>query len=301
MSNSSNFSHSLSGKVFAAFGDKCQCGDFAKVLAHVLKDRASTNPSHKTLADVNNFLDDLVAANKTSKRDLIVQNINAFSAVEHAWLMRIVLGDLKVGFKEACVLGYLSKGKKVLLDRFNVCVNLRATVDEFDPSTGNVISVSSLLLTPMTTFKPMLADKSKMDGHGLIAGVEKMFKDQSIMIDLKLDGERLLVRLWPTLMSHIVSPLHPLPSAKVHVADGKVKVFSRRGTDYTDLYASIAAVVKANVNVSTCILDGEVLAWDENVSLRLRHAQTCRALCAFCANFSVEISPPTRCSLSVGT
>ena len=39
-------------------------------------------------------------------------------------------------------------------------------------------------------------------------------------------------------------------------------MFSRKGTDYSDTYTNLGAIIKSNVNIKNCILDGEVLAWD---------------------------------------
>jgi len=247
-------------KVAAHFKkNECHSGDFGTILAHVLKNRAKAEPPRPvdesetiladkkkiTLAEVNELLNCL-ADGKGKKDDKIDRKwIGMFTAKEHKWLARMIAGDLKIGVSEKNVLGHLSgsMGNKALLERYKNCIDLRATVDEYDASTGTVIALSALQLKPLTTCAPMLADKVKKSGHGMIAGVEKAFKDKPFVMDVKLDGERLMV----------------------HVKGGVAKCFSRNAKDYSDLYRSIGDVVKANINVPTCILDGEVLAWNDEV------------------------------------
>ena len=61
-------------------------------------------------------------------------------------------------------------------------------------------------------------------------------------MDEKMDGERL----------------------QLHVENGEIRMWSRKGKEYTNLYGSIADVVRRSLKdgITTCILDGEVLSWD---------------------------------------
>ncbi len=49
---------------------------------------------------------------------------------------------------------------------------------------------------------------------------------------------------------------------QIHLAEGKVEVFSRRLTDVTDSLPEVVAVVKQNIHAQAAIVEGEVIALD---------------------------------------
>ena len=68
-------------------------------------------------------------------------------------------------------------------------------------------------------------------------------------------------------------------------AGGKVKLFSRRGNDFTDRFPAAVAAIAA-LEARSCILDGEAIVVDENglsifEMLRSRHHDDAALLCAF--------------------
>ena len=232
-------------KVEDATGDGSISGNLGAVLCAVLKDRVTDKPSNEDLKSVNELLDRLARAENESVKVQVIQSIlKRFNRFEQKWLMRIVLGgDLKIGLSKDVILKKLGKG---LADRFDSCMNLRTVVDEFDPSVGAVVTSSSIGVKPMSNFAPMLADGVfKAAGHtgqGLVAAVEKYMDREGFFMDEKMDGERL----------------------QVHVDHGEIRMWSRKGKEYTNLYGSIADVVRRSLKdgVTTCIFDGEVLSWD---------------------------------------
>ena len=232
-------------KVEDATGDGSISGNLGAVLCAVLKDRAQPQASHEDLKSVNDLLDRLARAENESVKTEVIRSIfNRFSRFEQKWLMRIVLGgELKIGLTKDVLLKKLGKG---MVERFDSCMNLRTVVDEFDPSIGAVVTSSSIGVKPMSNFAPMLADGVfKAAGHtgqGLVAAVEKYMDKEGFFMDEKMDGERL----------------------QVHVENGEIRMWSRKGKEYTNLYGSIADVVRRSLKdgITTCILDGEVLSWD---------------------------------------
>jgi bifunctional non-homologous end joining protein LigD len=70
--------------------------------------------------------------------------------------------------------------------------------------------------------------------------VEKAMKGDPFLMDVKLDGERMMI----------------------HIKDNSVQMFTRNNNDYTNLYHPLGEIVMKNVAVSSCILDGEVLGYD---------------------------------------
>jgi ATP-dependent DNA ligase len=146
--------------------------------------------------------------------------------------MRIVFKDLDIKLGYESVLKSFSPTAK---ERYDQCTNLRTVLEE---EGGEEEVVMGLKL--FTHFKPMLAKGYNTASHGLVDTVEKAMDGNPFLMDVKLDGERMLV----------------------HIKDKKVMMLTRNGTDYTESYSTLANIIMKNVNVSTCILDGEVMSWD---------------------------------------
>ena len=70
-------------------------------------------PSALSVGDVNDFLDALVRASPRDdgKRKCFQARVkDALSPLEHKWLARIVLRDLKAGLRHESVLAFLGEG-----------------------------------------------------------------------------------------------------------------------------------------------------------------------------------------------
>ena len=211
-------------------------GDFGTILERVLRNRSQSHSSDVTIGEVNLILNDLaLAVGQDAKAAVIRDRIRpSFSASEQKWLMRIVFQDLKIGLGYEAVLSALSPDA---LRRYNECTNLRIVVEEEGGADSDAVGLS-----PFSKFSPMLARGFPSSSHGQVAAVEAAMEGNPFLLDVKLDGERMLV----------------------HIEDGEVIMFSRNGTDYTEFYAPLADIILRNVSVSSCILDGEVMAWDND-------------------------------------
>lgn len=225
-------------------------GDFCSILEDVLRSRICMDHSSHTIASVNLILDDLArTVGQKEKVDLIRNRIlNSFSAVEQKWLMRIVFQDMKIGLKYEQVLNYLAPNA---LQRYNECSDLRKVCSEIasgslgtaqatDENGAEYLTTTGISV--FTCFHPMLA--KGFPNTGQILEVDKAMKGHPFVMDLKLDGERMLC----------------------HIANGKGMFWSRNGNDYSDTYRSLCDDVVGSVNCSSCILDGEVCAWDEDTA-----------------------------------
>jgi DNA ligase 4 len=225
-------------------------GDFCSILEDVLRSRISMDHSTHTIASVNVILDDLSrTVGQKEKVDLIRTRIlNSFSAVEQKWLMRIVFQDMKIGLKYEQVLNFLAPNA---LQRYNECSDLRKVCSEIaSGSLGSTTATDDNGAEFMTTsgisvftcFHPMLA--RGFPNTGQILEVDKAMKGHPFLMDLKLDGERMLC----------------------HVANGRGMFWSRNGNDYSATYRSLCDDVVGSVSCDSCILDGEVCAWDEDTA-----------------------------------
>lgn len=209
-------------------------GDFASILEDVLKSRVRSEISNKTIKDVNEILDNLAKAKGKEAKTSVIRNqiLNHFSANEQKWLMRIVFQDLKIGLKHEQIFNRISS---VALQRYNECTNLRTVCEEEGSGCQTTAG-----LQIFTQFSPMLAKGFTKSSSNQIAIVETAMRHQPFVMDIKLDGERMLI----------------------HKKGKEFLLFSRNGTDYTESYYSIGECVTKNITVHECILDGEICGWD---------------------------------------
>ena len=221
-------------KVSGAKSSEIMSGDFGTILEHVLRNRAQKECSDATIGEVNQILDDLALAVGQDAKAIVVRDQirPRFCASEQKWLMRIVFQDLKIGLGHEVVLSALSENA---LQRYNECTNLRTVVEE-EGGTGSAPAG----LRPFIKFSPMLGLGFPHSSHGQVSAVESAMSGNPFLMDVKLDGERMMV----------------------HITDGEFMMFTRNGNDYTDLYTVLGDIIKKNITVKSCILDGEVMAWD---------------------------------------
>ena len=146
--------------------------------------RAPKNASGLSVFQVNDVLDALANVESTSKKsdamaDILRPVLGKLTAVEHKWLVRIILKVMKLtGAGDNPLLNAYHPDAKDLYEVSNdlekVCVSL---TDPADRSFG--ISIS--LFTP---FCPMLADRAK------VTKIMSQMGNKPFYVETKLDGER---------------------------------------------------------------------------------------------------------------
>ena len=216
-------------------------GDFSHALEYVLKDRAMPHADNTrkrlNIRDINDILDQLErSSKKEDQRKIISHLLQHCSATEQKWFVRIVLRDMKIGVKEDGLLGYLHPDA---VQMFNMCRDLSLVCGVL----RNPKKRHAAKLSPLLPCSPMLAQKlrtwkdvSNWISKHLNGGNQFVFEE-------KLDGHRILL----------------------HKKGKKIKLFSRKGLDHTHEYLGFfAKFVSENILVDECILDGELLAWDQD-------------------------------------
>jgi DNA ligase-4 len=207
-------------------------GDFFAILEDVLRPRVREAPSNLTLENINRLLDILAGAYGEAGRASFIKEhvLNEMCPLEQKWLMRIIFQDLKVGLKLESILNELSPWAAQC---YNESSNLRMVCE------GGAEKKRPKGISPFSAFSPMLAKGFPRTDQ--IAEAQRAMKGNPFVMDLKLDGERMLC----------------------HVDKGRVMLLTRNGNDYTSKYASIASDMKQRMlNFESYILDGEVCAYD---------------------------------------
>lgn len=212
-------------------------GDFAGMAYYVLKKRCHAQGT-LSIREVNDFLDSVAVDNAGKKKDLVKKSllhlITRSSALEQKWLIRMILKDMKLGVSKETVLRAFHPDAAEL---YNVNTDLGKVCRQLH---SPAVSLSDVSVELFSAFKPMLA------GVANIRNVEKQMGNGVFYIQTKLDGERM--------------QLHK---------DGDVyKYFTRNAFDYTQqfgaspLRGSLTPYVHGAFKVASCILDGEMMAYD---------------------------------------
>ena len=213
-------------------------GDFSSALMYVLRNRViphNRQTSRWTIRDVNEKLDQLEKVSTNKEYNVIFSElIQHCSAKENKWFVRIILQDLKIGVKEDGLLSYLHEDAK---DMYHMCRELSLVCGVLrDPK--RKYTPTLILTLPCC---PMLADKSRTwkdvstwISKSLNGGTKFCFEE-------KLDGHRMML----------------------HKKGNEIKVFSRAGIDHTEEYGQFfKKFARENIMVNECIIDGELIAWD---------------------------------------
>lgn len=207
-------------------------GDFAAVLYDILAYRSlvGTQAHEHTVGVVNEVLDELVSADTTARRKRVVMRLaTEFSATEQKWIVRILLKDLKIGLRHERVLRFLHPDAVEMYNHTNdlhkVCTTLRNSSVRYVPT-----------IAPFQVFSPMLA--KRVDFGECTTAINA----DAFVMEPKLDGERITC----------------------HVQGSEVQFISRNGINYTELYGPFMAphVLTQVVSGVDCILDGEMMVWD---------------------------------------
>mmetsp|Transcript_60733 Transcript_60733/g.69397 ORF Transcript_60733/g.69397 Transcript_60733/m.69397 type:complete len:784 (+) Transcript_60733:504-2855(+) len=185
-----------------------------------------------TVEQVNLFLDDLAAsADNDSKKNVLARILRKTTLDEQAWIIRIILRDLKVGIRHESV---LKNYHPDAMDYYNVSSDLRQVFKDLEDAEKELGKDIFRLFKPI---RPMLAGK-KNPGEmmTLLEGIP-------VLIETKFDGERI----------------------QCHYKDGEVKFFTRNANDYTNIYGpKMSETIQKNLNCRACILDGEMIVYDEH-------------------------------------
>ncbi|MFP4401144.1 MAG: ATP-dependent DNA ligase, partial [Candidatus Woesearchaeota archaeon] len=179
------------------------------------------------------------------KLDILKKILDYASGIEACYVIRIVLGKLRLGVGEKTLISAFSHAfskaddkpeevKSVIEDKYNI--------DPDIGSVGRIMSKSGLSgikrirISIGRPIVPMLAQRINSFDNLL----KKMPED--IAAEEKYDGERV----------------------QIHKDDDKVILFSRRLGNISSQYPEIVDASKKNIKAEKCILDGEIVPFEKN-------------------------------------
>ncbi|MHA2397071.1 MAG: ATP-dependent DNA ligase, partial [Candidatus Thorarchaeota archaeon] len=221
-------------------------GDIGEAVAKVLESTEESRQSALfsealSITSVSQTLDRIAEVqgrgSGKEKQALLTSLFMEASPREARYLTALVLEDLRTGLSE----GLLAE---VIASAYDIDSSLVRRAWSFNGDLGKIARLASeggqsalqaVTVQIMRGIKPMLASP--------IQDIESLFENQPGLysFELKLDGARV----------------------QIHKADNEVRIFSRRLSDVTESLPDIVQVVRERVKARTVILDGEVLAVDD--------------------------------------
>lgn len=219
-------------------------GDLGEVAEKLTEERKQMTLSEETLRVSKVFqnlrrLPEITGEGSVDRKiSVIAELLTAASPVEAKFVIRTVLGDLRIGIAEGRLRDSIAKA-------FNVPPETVEHAYMLTTNYGKVARVaaeegeeglSELELTVGHPVNPMLAQRS-----GSIEEVlERM--DGGAAFEIKLDG----IRIQP------------------HKKEDRIFLFTRRMEDYTDMFPDLEEEVKHSIKPKKAIVDGELVAIDKD-------------------------------------
>ena len=188
---------------------------------------------------------------KEIKTRLLAALIAASSPLETRYLVRYPLGQLRLGAGDSTVLEALSvmstgerRLKEPLERAYNICSDLGLVAKELaDGGESRINRFKVMLFKPI---RPALAER--LPTPELI--LEKMHGKCSV--EQKYDGFR----------------------CQIHKSGNKIRIYSRRLEDITDMFPDIAKATIKEVMADSIIFEGEALAYNESTGEYMQFQET---------------------------
>ena len=231
-------------KIEADYNDD---GDLGKTGANILKQKTQTTFSAETITldrVYNTLLKISILEGKGSqdmKMKYISSLLNDATPIESKFVLKILLGTLRLGIAENTVMDALAiafTGKKenreIVENAYNVSSDL-GKVSEVLATEGldGILKFNTSLFSPI---RPMLADRVKSE-QDAIKKIENEFA-----AEYKLDGER----------------------AQIHKKNNEIILFSRSLENITKYYPDIVEKISNSINANEGIFEAEIVAVNES-------------------------------------
>ena len=174
------------------------------------------------------------------KERLLETLFSQASALEAKYLVKIIIGEMRIGFYEGLMELAVSKA-------FNIPFNVVQTATMLSGDIAEVAKIAKehgkegvlkLKLQVFRPFRPMMAQNCE--------SLEEVLREHGgeTAFEYKLDGARI----------------------QIHKYNDKVKIFSRRLTDVTESLPEIVELIRSRVKAGKAVLEGEVVAVGEDRS-----------------------------------
>ena len=228
-----------------------------KIFSSILKERGDigstveivfqTNKIHKqttlldkplTILEVRRILETMAETSGQGSRErkerLVETLIGKANALEAKYIVKVIIGEMRIGFQEGLMEAAVSKA-------FNIPLKIIQSASLLTGDIGEVAQIyqregrQGILRIGFTIFKPVKPMLAQM-----AEDPEEALKEHGgrTAFEYKLDGARI----------------------QVHKLEEEIRIFSRRLTDITESLPDVLQKISDNVKTDECILEGEVIA-----------------------------------------
>lgn len=222
-------------EVKAAFAE---LGDYGLVAERLLPAEAPSLPVVEVFDRLRAVAGEAGQGSQTRKVDLLAELLGQVSAAEARHLMRIPLGQARLGVGDPTMLDALSfatagdKSLRKTLERaYNLCSDLGQVARAL--RSGGVPAVEAIGVQVGNPVRSALAERAN-------SAEEIVRRLGQCAVEPKLDGFR----------------------AQVHRDGDTVRVFSRNLEDFSEMFPEIAEAARTRLTSETAIFEGEAIAYD---------------------------------------
>jgi DNA ligase-1 len=222
-------------------------GDLGQAAAKILEQKEQTTFMVQDIT-VERVYDNLftiakLEGSKTQDRKMkyISGLLNDASPIESKFILKILLGTLRLGIAENTVMDALAiaftgnkENRKILEHAYNVSSDLGKVAEEI--ANRGLQGIEKFEISLFNPIRPMLADRVKSEEEA----IERL--DSRFAAEFKLDGERV----------------------QLHIEGDKVILFSRSLENITSYYPDIVEKIPKAVQAEKVILEAEAVAVSEN-------------------------------------
>ena len=227
--------------------DYKKCGDLGLTASNILKLKTQTTFTVEkiTLERVYETLFKIAKLGGKGSQDLKMKYISSLlndaTPVEAKFLLKILLGTLRLGIAENTIMDALAiafTGKKENKEQIENAYNVSSDLGKISliAATGGIDEIKKLKISLFNPIRPMLADRVKSEKEAIKKNPE------SLVAEYKLDGERV----------------------QIHKQANKIILFSRRVENITKYYPDIVDNIGKSLNVHEGIFEAEIVPINEN-------------------------------------
>ena len=224
-------------------------GDLGKVAEKLKKQKRQSTlhsqilTTEKVLANLRK-LPELVGKGTVSKKlALITELLTSASPLEALYLIRTLIGDLRIGVKESTIKGAMVSAFFPEKEKKEVSKKIQDAIDKSNDialvfeiaKKGKLKNLEKVLLEVGKPIKAMLAQKAKTIADGFKA------LGKPCVIEYKYDGFRLII----------------------HKKDDKIILFTRSLENVTKQFPEVVDYIKKHVKGKSFILDSEAVGYDK--------------------------------------
>ncbi|MFC2174318.1 ATP-dependent DNA ligase [archaeon] len=217
-------------------------GDTGLAAENLFHKKPQTTLSKKkmSLKEIHALLEKMASwegkGTQEKKNRHVVELLNSMSPTGVKYLVRLLLGEMRVGVGEGIIRDAIAKAFDVSpaeTERAFSLINDYSEVAQLARDKGDA-GLKKIRIRLFRPLRPMLAQT--------VHSVQEALDNECHAFEYKYDGMRM----------------------QAHIKNGEVRVFTRRLDDVTTQFPDVVEAIKKSVSAKEAIIEGETVAVDEN-------------------------------------